>query len=41
MMNGKMDMTYHQTSQQCETALFNVTDEGRRKHIKKAECIKV
>lgn len=41
MMNGKIDMTYYHSKQDCEQALVNATDLGNYKHIKKAECTKI
>lgn len=40
LYNGEIKQVYYPTRQQCENALINETDFGKRKHISIAECIR-
>ena len=41
MYSGQLLTTYHDTAKECEQALYQAIDEGRRKQIADIKCIEV
>ena len=39
MYTGDVYDSEYRTQEQCESALLDVVDEGRHKHIKNIECV--